>query len=529
MAEGASTIPGEDGTGAMASPDSPTIHVDSVPLVYIGVLLAALLQILDTTIANVAIPHMQSSLGATQESVLWVLTSYIVASAIALPTAGWLAASFGARRLMLVSSTLFILSSMLCGMAINLEEMVIFRVIQGFAGAFLMPLSQTVMLDVTRPSKHAQAMALWGGGIIVGPILGPIIGGWLTENMNWRWVFYVNVPVGAVALFLMITQLPRWPTRKMRFDFFGYALVALCVASMQLLMDRGQHIDWFDAAEAWVYAIIGVCAGWMAIIHLATAKEPLFDRALWRDANFTVTLLIMLVLGLSAYATLALLPPMLQGLLGYSVLTSGTVVAPRGIGVMMCMLVTGRLARKGVDLRMMVAAGFSIIAFSMFEMASWSLGVDMRHIVITGVIQGVGLGFLFIPLNALAFSTLPAYLRADGSSLVNLSRSIGASAGISISSLLLARSIQTSHAELVPHITAENTVMFDPEQAGRFAQFGESALAMADAEINRQAAMIGYINDFWLVGWLCLASLPLVLLIRKPKKGAAPLSAEAAH
>lgn len=529
MATGASAVPA-DGAGAQpAASDSPTIHVDSVPLVYIGVLLAALLQILDTTIANVAIPHMQSSLGATQESVLWVLTSYIVASAIALPTAGWLAGRFGARRLMLTSTVLFILSSMLCGMAINLEEMVMFRVIQGFAGAFLMPLSQTVMLDVTRPSKHPQAMALWGGGIIVGPILGPIIGGWLTENMNWRWVFYVNVPVGAVALFLMVTQLPRWPTRKVRFDILGYLLVALSVASMQLLLDRGQHIDWFDATEAWIYAIVAICTGWMAVVHLATARTPLFDRALWRDANFTVTLLIMLVLGLSAYATLALLPPLLQGLLGYSVLTSGTVVAPRGIGVMLCMVVTGKLARKGVDLRLMVAAGFSIIAFSMFEMASWSLDVDMRHIIITGIIQGVGLGFLFIPLNALAFSTLPSRLRADASSLVNLSRSIGASVGISLSSLLLARSIQINHAELVPHVSAEAMAVFDPAQAARYAQFGEAALSFADAEINRQAAMIGYINDFWMVGWLCLASLPLVLLIRKPKKGAAPISAEAAH
>lgn len=528
MAGEAPALP-SDGAASSPAADAPTIQVGSIPLVYIGVLLAAMLQVLDTTVANVAIPHMQSSLGATQESVLWVLTSYIVASAIALPTAGWMAARFGARRLILVSTTLFILSSMLCGMAVNLEEMVLFRVLQGFAGAYLMPLSQTVMLDVTRPSRHAQAMSLWGGGIIVGPILGPIVGGWLTENMDWRWVFYVNVPVGALALFLMVTQLPSWPTRKFRFDFFGYGLVALCVASMQMLLDRGQHIDWFDAPEAWAYAITAACTGWMAIIHLSTARAPLFDRALWRDANFTVTLLIMLVLGLSAYATLALLPPLLQGLLGYSVLSSGIVVAPRGVGVMLCMIVTGRLARLGVDLRLMVAMGFTIIAFSMFEMSSWSLQVDMRHVIFTGLIQGVGLGFLFIPLNALAFSTLPAHLRADGSSLINLSRSIGASVGISLSSLLLARSIQVNHAELVPYVTAEAAVVFDPAQASRYAQFGEAALSFADAAVNRQAAMIGYINDFWLMGWLCLASVPMVLLIRKPKKDAAPISVEAAH
>ncbi|MCB2046137.1 MAG: DHA2 family efflux MFS transporter permease subunit, partial [Novosphingobium sp.] len=287
----------------MASPpdsDKPTVQVGSVPLVYIGILLAATLQVLDTTIANVAVPHMQSSLNATRESVLWVLTSYIVASAIALPSAGWLSSRFGSRRLLITSTVLFILSSMLCGMAANLEQMVLFRFIQGFAGAYLMPLSQTIMLDVTRPSRHGQAMALFGAGVIMGPIMGPVFGGWLTENMNWRWVFYVNLPFGAIALLLMITQLPPWPTRKLRFDITGYALVAICVGSLQLLMDRGEHIDWFDAAEAWVYALLFCCTAWIGVIHLATSRNPIFNRALWHDMNFTISLAIMAVTGLTA-------------------------------------------------------------------------------------------------------------------------------------------------------------------------------------------------------------------------------------
>lgn len=509
--------------------DVATMQVGSVPLVYAGVLLAAVLQVLDTTVANVAVPHMQSSLGATGESILWVLTSYIVAAAIALPTAGWLTARFGVRRLLLTSTSLFIIASMLCGMATNLEQMVLFRIFQGIAGAYLMPLSQTVMLDVTRPSRHGQAMALYGAGVIVGPIMGPIIGGWLTENMDWRWVFYVNVPLGGLSLVLMMAQLPHWPIRKFRFDITGYALVALCLASVQLLMDRGQHIDWFDATEAWIYAIIAACTGWVGLIHLATARAPLFDRLLWRDANFTVSLAIMMVVGVSAYATLALLPPMLQNLFGYSALSTGLVIAPRGVGVMLCAITAGRLVRLGFDLRAMVAMGFAIIAFSMFEMAHWSLDVDTYHVMWTGLIQGIGLGFLFVPLNTLAFSTLPAQLRADGSSLINLSRSIGASIGISVSSVVLARSLQTSHSELVPNITAENTVIFDPQQAGIYAEYGEAILSMADAEINRQAAMIGYINDFWMVGWLCLAAMPVVLFIRKPKKFAAPAPAKAVN
>ncbi len=516
----------------MASPpdsDKPTVQVGSVPLVYIGILLAATLQVLDTTIANVAVPHMQSSLNATRESVLWVLTSYIVASAIALPSAGWLSSRFGSRRLLITSTVLFILSSMLCGMAANLEQMVLFRFIQGFAGAYLMPLSQTIMLDVTRPSRHGQAMALFGAGVIMGPIMGPVFGGWLTENMNWRWVFYVNLPFGAIALLLMITQLPPWPTRKQRFDITGYALVALCVGSLQLLMDRGEHIDWFDAAEAWVYALLFCCTAWIGVIHLATSRNPIFNRALWHDMNFTISLAIMAVTGLTAYATLALMPPMLQQLFGYSVLTTGLVIAPRGIGVMLCALVAGRLVRKGFDLRIMVALGFTTIAISMFDMASWSLTIERHHIVTAGIIQGVGLGLLFIPLNTLAFSTLPAPLRADGSSLVNLFRSIGASVGISVSSVLLARSIQTNHAELAPYISTETIGITDPERAGMYGKFGESILAMADAEINRQAAMIGYINDFWFMGWLCLAAVPMVLLIRRPDQRMAPVTAEAIH
>lgn len=523
-------IPATGADKIPAGADEPTMRVDSVPLVYAGVLLAAVLQVLDTTIANVAIPHMQSSLGANQETILWVLTSYIVASAIALPTAGWLTARFGARRMLITSTMMFVASSMLCGLATTLEQMVLFRVIQGATGAFLMPLSQVVMLDVTRPSRHAQAMALWGSSVIIGPIMGPIIGGWLTENMNWRWVFFVNVPVGALALLLMLTQLPQWPLRRFRFDFTGFILVGLCVASLQLLMDRGQHIDWFDSAEAWIYLLTAVCAAWIGAIHLVTTPRPLFDRQLWHDVNFAASMAVMFVTGLSAYAILALLPPMLQGLFGYSVLTTGLVMAPRGIGVMICAAVAGRLLRLGIDLRIMVAAGFLIIALSMFEMATWSLDVDSLHVMVAGVIQGFGLGFLFVSLNTAAFATLPAHLRADGSSLINLSRSIGASVGISISSLILSRSIQTSHSELVPFITAETATMFDPDQAGMYGRYGEAALSMIDAEINRQAAMIGYVNDFYMVGWMCLAALPVVLLIRKPaKNGTAPASLEAAH
>ncbi len=508
---------------ALPVADAPELETGNYPLMIIGVMAASLLQILDTTIANVALPHMQSSLGATVDTVTWVLTSYIIASAVALPITGWLADRIGARRLFIGSVAGFIIASMLCGLAQNLEEMVLFRALQGVAGAFIAPLSQSFMLDATRPSRHPQIMALWGMGIMIGPILGPILGGWLTETANWRWVFFVNLPIGVLSLAALIAFLPRRPQRKRPFDIAGFVLLALALTAFQLLLDRGQQEDWLASAEIWAYLVITLSASWMAVVHFATARNPMFDRALFADRNFAIALGFMVVIGIVMFAVMALLPPMLQSLFGYGVIDTGIVLMPRGVGILISMQVSGLLMRRGIDARPVVASGFLICAFSLWQMAHWSLDVDELHVIVSGLLQGLGMGLVFIPLQVSAFATLSPRLRTDGSSLLNLMRSLGASAGISWMTVLLARNIQTSHADLGSNITAATGSLVDVSTIDRFQALGDTAMSLIDAEVNRQAAMIAYVDDFWLMMWITLAAAPLTLLMRRNRAPAGPV------
>lgn len=509
------TVAPAPGLGGQTT-DEPVLQVRSAPLLITGVMMASILQVLDTTIANVAVPHMQSALGATPESVMWVLTSYIIAAAVATPLTGWLADRIGARELFILAVIGFIGASMLCGMAQNLEQMVLFRIIQGISGAFIAPLSQSFMLDTTKPSQHAQMMAIWGMGMMVGPILGPVLGGWLTENWNWRFVFYVNLPVGLIALFLLITNLPRREIKKRRFDLFGFAFLSLALASLQLLLDRGNHVDWYDAAETWIYTGIFISTAWITALHFASARQPLLDMRLFSDRNFTVAMGFMIVLGAILYATMALLPPMLQNLQGYTVIDTGLALMPRGIGTIIAMQIGGFLLRRNLDLRVLVAAGVAISSIALWEMAHWSLAVDRWAIIHSGLIQGFGFGLIFIPLNVLAFSTLAPSMRTEGSSMLNLFRAVGSSFGISLVTVALARNTQISHSDLASHVTsASGNGMIDFSTIERFQSAGEMAMVMINAEISRQAAMVAYIDDFYMMFWLSLASLPLVLLMKK--------------
>ena len=510
-------------TPPVPAADVPELVTGNYPLMIIGVMAASLLQILDTTIANVALPHMQSSLGATVDTVTWVLTSYIIASAVALPITGWLADRVGARRLFIGSVTGFILASMLCGLAQNLEEMVAFRALQGVVGAFIAPLSQAFMLDATRPSRHPQIMAIWGMGIMIGPILGPILGGWLTETANWRWVFFVNLPVGIASLALLLAFLPARPRRERRFDITGFLLLAVALAAFQLLLDRGAQADWLASAEIWVYLLLTLSATWMVVIHFATSKAPMFERKLFADRNFTIALGFMVVIGIVMFAVMALLPPMLQTLFGYGVIDTGIVLMPRGVGILISMQLSGLMMRRGIDARAVVASGFVICAFSLWQMAHWSLAVDEMHVIVSGLLQGLGMGLVFIPLQVSAFATLSPALRTDGSSLLNLFRSLGASAGISWMTVLLARNIQTAHADLGSHVKAATGSVVDFSTIDRFQALGDTAMTLLDAEVNRQAAMIAYVDDFWLMMWITLASAPLAFLMRGSKGRAGPV------
>lgn len=494
--------------------DVPLYPVRNHGLLMLGVMIAALLQILDSTIANVAVPHMQTSLGANADTINWVLTSYIVAAAVAMPITGWLAERVGTRRLFIWSVAGFILSSMLCGMAQNMTSMVIFRAMQGITGSFISPLGQAAMIDSTKPSRQPQMMSLWGMSVMIGPILGPILGGWLTEEWNWRWVFYVNLPLGIVSLVILIAELPDRAKSERRFDLIGFGLVALALGSLQLMLDRGNHVDWFESVEIWIYTAVTVSAAWVGVLHLTSTPDPLFRRELFANPNFAISLLLMVVVGLVMMASIALLPPMMQHLFGYSVIDTGWALMPRGVGTLVSMQVSGWLVRRGVDARPIVMLGFLLAGVSLWMMSGWSLDVDNGHIIITGLIQGLGMGLVFIPLNNAAFATLPPTLRTEGASLLNLTRSLGASVGISVCTTLFARSVQVSHADLAANVDGSFTEAIDVTTIDRFQALGDAVLRMIDGEVTRQAMMIAYINDFYAMMWVTLAAIPLVLLMR---------------
>ena len=338
-------------------------------------------------------------------------------------------------------------------------------------------------------------------------------------------MFYVNLPVGILSLAILVTQLPARESIKRRFDLVGFALLGIALASFQMLLDRGQTLDWYDSGEIWLWTFLFVSATWMAVIHLATVKDGLFDRKLFLDRNFAIAMGFMLAIGIVMFATMALLPPMLQQLFGYDVIDTGLVLMPRGIGVLISMQFAGMFMKRGIDARPVVASGFIICAISLFEMSQWSLGVDRFHIVASGLVQGLGMGLVFIPLNVSAFGTLPAHLRTDGSSLLNLFRSLGASAGISLTTVMLARNMQTSHADIASNITgASVSNAVDVSMVDRFQNLGDVALRLLDAEATRQAAMVAYIDDFWMMMWITLAAVPLAFIMRKakPQRGPAP-------
>lgn len=481
-------------------------------MITVSIMLATVMQVLDTTIANVALPNMQGSLGATQDQITWVLTSYIVAAAIMTPVTGWLSDRFGRRELFIASVAGFTGASMLCGIAGSLQTMVVCRLLQGVFGAALVPLSQSVLLDINPKEKHGQAMAIWGAGIMVGPIVGPVLGGWLTESFGWRWVFFVNLPVGLLALAGMLLYLPRSERRPRGFDFFGFAMLSLAVGGLQMILDRGEQVDWFSSAEIWLELGLAVSGVWAFVIHSATTAHPFLDPKILRDRNFVTALVLIFMVGVILLAGLALLPPMLQNLFGYPVMTTGLVLAPRGVGTMISMILVGRLVQK-VDARLLIFAGLSITAYSLYQMTGFNPLMGSGPIVVSGFVQGLGLGLVFVPLSTLAFATLEPRFRTDAASLFSLLRNLGSSVGISVVATMLAHNAQTSRVELISGLTPFNpnldALMSNPQ--------GEQVMtAVLNGEVTRQSLMIGYIDDFKLMMLVTMAVIPLLMLLRRP-------------
>jgi DHA2 family multidrug resistance protein len=498
-------------------------------LITVSIMLATVMQVLDTTIANVALPSMQGSLNAAQDTVTWVLTSYIVASAIATPVTGWLSDRIGRKRLFLVAIAGFTAASMLCGISTSLSEMVMFRILQGAFGAALVPLSQSVLLDINPREKHGQAMAIWGAGIMVGPIIGPTLGGWLTDSFNWRWCFYVNLPVGILAFTGVFLFMREAPLRERRFDLFGFTLLAIFIGALQMMLDRGEQLDWFSSPEILFEAALSIGALWMFVIHMATSRNPFINVTMLKDRNFITGLIFIFTIGIILLATMALLPPMLSRIFGYPTMTTGLVMMPRGFGTMFSMIMVGRLVQK-VDPRWLILVGLSLTAASLWWMTGFSPEMGSRLFVITGIIQGLGLGLVFVPLSTLAFATLRAEFRTDASSLFSLVRNIGSSIGISIVSTLLTQNTQVNHARLVTEVSPFNPTLDSMTAlAGRMPGGSQQVLAYVDAMITQQALMISYLDDYMLMTWVTLACIPMLLLLRRPARqaGATAISAAA--
>lgn len=489
-------------------------------MITISIMLATIMQALDGTIANVALPHMQGNLSASEDQITWVLTSYIVASAIGTPLTGWLCDRFGQKSIFLFSVAGFTAASVLCGISGSLAQIVIARLLQGLFGAALVPLSQAVLLDINPREKHGSAMAVWGMGVMVGPILGPTLGGWLTDSYNWRWVFFINVPVGAMAFYGIWKYIKNVPgARRMNFDMFGFATLSLAIGALQMLLDRGEQNDWFASLETWIEMIVLLVNFSYFIAHtlLTPANESFIDYHLLKNRNYVTGLLFIFIVGMVLFATRALVPTMLQNLMGYSAQATGLATAPSGLGTMLAMLIVGRLVGK-VDLRLLLAAGFGITAFSLWKMTSYTLVLSQSDIVWPGVIQGLGLGLVFVPLSSATFATLAPAMRAQGTAMYSLMRNIGSSIGISLVQTLLVRNTQISHASLAEKVNASNSGYLDPAIAAFYDLGNSVGLTSLNNEINRQASMIAYLDDFWLMLLLTLLVIPLLLLIRPPKK-----------
>jgi len=506
---------------ATAGPSLPhRTHVRDTPMglriAMVCAMMGTFMQVLDTTIANVTLPYMQGSLQASRDQITWVLTSYIVASAIMTAPVGWIASRFGRKNFFIVSMAGFTITSAMCGAALSLEQMIVFRLLQGVFGAALSPLSQAVVLDRYPAEKRGSIMALWGVVVMVGPIMGPTLGGYLTDNYTWRWVFYVNVPIGILAVLGLIFFLAEDKRDNLlNFDWAGFGFFAVGIGAMQFMLDRGTTKDWFSSSEIVIEGVLAGMGAYLFIVHFFTAKRTFIPRGLLRDRNYVSALTLTFFIGLLMLATTALLPPYLQNLGGYTVLDTGLMLAPRGIGTMLTMFLIGRVVMK-IDVRLPMAIGCSLLTWSLWEMSRWTPSVTPFTLGAITFMQGIGMGLVFIPSNIMAFATLPAELRTDASAMINLARNVGSAIGVSITTTVLANTVQTVHATLAAHASPFNRAL-DVNAPGILwnphLPFG---LAFLNGIIERNALIVAYSDVFYLMLFLSLPTFLVLILIPKP-------------
>jgi len=486
-------------------------------MVTICAMTATIMQALDTTIANVALPYMQGTLSASQDQINWVLTSYIVAAAIMTAPVGWIANRFGRKRIFILCSGGFTVASVLCGLAQDIEQMVLFRLMQGVFGAALVPLSQAVMLDSYALHERAKAMAIWGMGVMMGPIMGPSLGAWLTETYSWHWVFLVNLPFGVfTVLGLLIFMDETKKDMNLRFDWFGFTALAIGIGSLQIALDRGEQLGWMESNEIIAEFIISGIGFYYFFAHSLTASKPFIQFALFKDRNFVGGCVFMAVMGLVLFSTMALSSPFLQNVIGYPIITAGLLLASRGCGTFVAMMLVGRMMRY-IEARTLIISGLSITCLSLFYMTAWTDQTGVTEIVVISVAQGFGFGLVFVPLTTVAFLTLPNHLRTDGTSMLTLMRNVASSIGISLVISQLTQGTRHTYAILSQHINPFNHAMQMPDVRGIIDMATDKGRAMADVMVNLQSQIIAFSHDYQMVMIFTACAIPLAIMIGSTK------------
>ena len=502
-------------------------------IIAIAVTLATFMEVLDTSIANVALPHIAGSLSAGQDESTWVLTSYLVSNAIVLPLSGWLSSILGRKRFYMGCVALFTISSALCGFALNLPMLIVFRVLQGAGGGGLQPSEQAILADTFAPAKRGMAFAVYGAAVVVAPAIGPTLGGWITDNFSWRWIFFVNIPVGILSLVLtsrLIQDPPEFHRRKWKettVDYMGLGLIAVGLGALQIALDKGQREDWFESQFIVILTVISVGCLLFAVFWEWRHKDPIVDLHLFRDRTFATANFLMFMLGFALLGSTLLLPLFMQTLLGYTAERAGLALSPGGFTIL-CLLPMVAFLLSRYDARFLIAAGLTTLSLSLYHMTSFDLAVDFKTVTLARCLPGAGLAFLFVPINTSAYSSLPPGKNNAASGLMNLARNIGGSVGISFVTTLLARRTQYHQARLSENLTAGSVPLANTLRGltARFMQGGldaataaQKAYAMVQANVIREATMLGYLDCFWILGTVIICLVPVVFVMKKPKRG----------
>ncbi len=501
--------------------DRPPTIIDSAfrrTVILFSVIVAGALQTLSATIANAVLPQMQGDLSAGLEEISWVLTATMVGTAIGMPAAGWLGMRFGRRRSLLVALGVFTFASAALGVATSLEEVVFWRAVQGLAGGPMLPLSMPILLDVYPKKSHGMVMGFWAGGSMMGAVLGPPAGGVLAEIYNWRLAFVCMVPAGLLALYAIALTVPRFQTRpNLRLDWLGFLALAACLASTQFMLDRGNRLDWFESREITTWGVVASAALYLFVARCSYARQPFIDLRVFRDKNFAICAVCMVVAGVTSFAALMLLPSLLGRLQNLPLETVSLMLTPRGVGFMIGIFVLGHLV-KVMDERLMMALGFCLQGVAFWYMTTFDLTIGLYEVFIAGMWMGMGEAVIWIPLSVLAFSRLSPGLVDYGAAVIHSSRFFGGGIGISAGVTVLARSTQANRAELNEHLSPFRQSFDIAGSQGVWDLSNLQGLMQLDIELFRQASMIAYVNDFWALTIAALIVLPLILFLDRPRR-----------